>query len=319
MKSPVKKIKPEDDIHHKFESLSELTRSFGLPKPQHPMISLMYDTMSHVDADKLPRFHVLTYYIISYVISYESEFSGKFKYGQGLYNFDKGGLLFASPGQIIGTHENEEDRPGYILLIHPDFFRNYPLARKVKKYRFFSYSVNEALRFSEKEEEIVKSIFKTIEGELNIGPDDFSHDIVMSHVELLLNYANRFYKRQFFARDSVNDNLLEKLEDELDDYFTQEKPLSKGIPTVKYMAQQLKISPHRLSDMLRSLTGQNAQQHIHNKVIEKAKELLSTTQLTVSEVAFRLGFEHSQSFSKLFKSKTEQSPVAFRQSFNSKQ
>lgn len=305
----------EEDINRKFESLSDLHRSFGLPKPQHPMVSLIVDLMDHVEEDKLASFHVLTYYLISYVKSFNSKFSAKIKYGQGHYDFDNGGILFASPGQIIGSHDNEEDHPGYVLLIHPDFLRGYPLASNIKKYGFFSYSVNQAVQLLEKEEEVVKAIFKIIEEELNSGKDDLSQDIIISQVELLLNYANRFYKRQFSTGKSVQDNLLQNLEDLLEEYFTKENPLTKGIPTVKYVSEQLKLSPHHLSDKLRSLTGQNAQQHIHNKVIEKAKELLSTTQLTVSEVAFRLGFEHSQSFSKLFKSKTEVSPSAFRQSF----
>ncbi|HTF20938.1 MAG TPA: helix-turn-helix transcriptional regulator [Chryseolinea sp.] len=272
--------------------------------------------MEHVDVNKLQRFHVLSYYLISYVRSFNSKFSAKIKYGQRHYNFDQGGLLFASPGQIIGTHENEEDHPGYALLIHPDFLRGYPLASTIKKYGFFSYSVNEALHLSDKEEGIVKAIFENIEKELNGSADDLSQDIIISQVELLLNYANRYYRRQFLTREAVQDDLLQNLEDLLEDYFANERSLGKGIPTVKYLSQQLKISPHHLSDTLRSLTGQNAQQHIHNKVIEKAKELLSATPLTVSEIAFRLGFEHSQSFSKLFKSKTKLSPVAFRQSFN---
>lgn len=191
----------------------------------------------------------------------------------------------------------------------------YPLIKKIKQYGFFSYSTNEALHLSDKEKAIVIAIFNSIEEELNSRTDDFSHDVIISQIELLLNYANRFYKRQFITRKTVSSNLLQKLEEILEDYFNNERSVSQGIPTVHYLSEQLNISPSYLSDMLRSLTGQNTQQHIHHKLIEKAKEKLSTTRLTVSQVAYELGFEHPQSFSKLFKTKTNQSPLKFRQSF----
>lgn len=182
------------------------------------------------------------------------------------------------------------------MLFHPDFLAGYPLAKKIKQYGFFSYSVNEALHLSDKEKETIISIFKNIDEELQNRIDDFSQDVIISQIETLLNYSNRFYKRQFITRKSVNNDLLQKLEEILDDYFSNEKSLMQGIPTVQYLAEILSISPSYLSDMLPSLT----QQHIHNKLIEKAKEKLSTTELSVSEIAYELGFEHPQSFSKLF-------------------
>ena len=234
------------------------------------------------------------------------------------YDFDEGGLLFAAPGQIVGGN-GEEEVTGcsiYALLIHPDFLLGYPLAKKIKQYGFFSYSTNEALHLSEKEKATIISIFKIIDDELNNRIDDFSQDVMISQIELLLNYANRFYNRQFITRKAVSNDLLQKLEEILDEYFNSEKSLSKGIPTVQFLSEKMNISPSYLSDMLRSLTGQNAQQHIHHKLIEKAKEKLSTTSLSVSEVAYELGFEYPQSFSKLFKTKTNLSPLEFRRSFN---
>jgi AraC family transcriptional activator of pobA len=183
-------------------------------------------------------------------------------------------------------------------------------------YGFFSYSTNEALHLSEEEKTVITSIFKMIETELNSRIDDQSQNVVIAQIELLLNYANRFYKRQFITRKAVNHHLLQKLEDLLNSYFNSNASLSQGIPTVQYLAGELNLTPTYLSDMLRSLTGQNAQQHIHDKLIEKAKEKLSTTRLPVSEIAYALGFEHPQSFSKLFKLKTNLSPLEFRQSFN---
>jgi len=306
-------MKKEENIPHKFDSLSDAHRAYGLPKPLHPLISLIDNTIYPIPANQSPNSHVLNFY----KIAYRTKLGGKLKYGQDYYDFDEGGLLFAAPNQIIGRYNYAtECCGGYSLLIHPDFLLSYPLAKKIKQYGFFSYSANEALHLSDKEKAVVFSIFKIIEEELNSRIDDFSQDIVISQVELLLNYSKRFYKRQFITRKAASNDLLQKLEEILDDYFNNERSLTKGIPTVQHLSERLNISPHYLSDMLRSLTGQNAQQHIHHKLIEKAKEKLSATSLSVSEIAYELGFEHSQSFSKLFKAKTKVSPLAFRRSFN---
>ncbi|MDP9076795.1 MAG: helix-turn-helix transcriptional regulator [Bacteroidota bacterium] len=307
-------MKKEEIVHVGMDSLSDMHRAFGLPAPAHPLISLIDGATNRVILSKLPQSHVLHFY----KISYKPSLGGKLKYGQDYYDFDEGGLLFAAPNQVIGNHGNNDAEAcsQYTLLIHPDFLRNYPLGKKIKQYGFFSYSVNETLHLSDKEKATIISIFKIIEDELNSRIDDFSQDVIISQIELLLNYANRFYKRQFITRKAVSNDLLQKLEDVLDDYFNNEKSLSEGIPTVQYLSEKLNVSPSYLSDMLRSYTGQNAQQHIHNKLIEQAKEKLSATSLSVSEVAYALGFEHSQSFSKLFKTKTNLSPLEFRRSFN---
>lgn len=289
-------------------------RSFGLPNPQHPLISLINNVASDVEICRPAGPHVLNFY----KISYKTKLSGRIKYGQGYYDFDEGGLLFASPNQIIGSDDDTDnsDSSIYTLLIHPDFLLTYPLAKKIRQYGFFSYSANEALHLSDEERTTVISIFQIIEQELKSRLDDFSQDVIISQIELLLNYSNRFYKRQFITRKAVNSDLLEKLEEILESYFNDEQSLRQGIPTVQYLAEQVNLSPSYLSDMLRSLTGQNAQQHIHSKLVEKAKEKLSGTKLSVSAVAYELGFEHPQSFSKFFKTKTKLSPLEFRQSFN---
>ncbi len=307
-------MKKEENIHHKFDSLSDVHRAFGLPKPLHPLISLIDNSSNQIEVNRPPHSHVLTFY----KISYKEKLGGKVKYGQDYYDFEEGGLLFASPNQVIGSDNDNvnEECSLYTLLIHPDFFLTYPLAKKIKHYGFFSYSANEALHLSDKEKATIISIFNIIKEELNSRIDDFSQDVIISQIELLLNHCNRFYKRQFITRKAVNNDLLQKLEEILDDYFNNEKSVMKGLPTVQYLSNLLNISASYLSDMLRSLTGQNAQQHIHNKLIEKAKEKLTTTSLSVSEVAYELGFEHPQSFNKLFKTKTNLSPLEFRQSFN---
>jgi AraC family transcriptional activator of pobA len=280
-------MKKEETGHINMQSLSDMHRAFGLPAPAHPLISLINGATNRIIINQLPISHVLHFY----KISYKPSLGGKLKYGQDYYDFDEGGLLFAAPNQIIGSHgSNDGDICSqYTLLIHPDFFWNYPLAKKIKTYGFFSYSANEALHLSDKEKETIISIFKIIHDELSSRIDDFSQDVIISQIELLLNYANRFYKRQFITRKAVNSDLLQKLEEVLDQYFSTERSINEGIPTVQYLADRLNISPSYLSDMLRSLTGQNAQQHIHHKLIEKAKEKLSTTSLTVSEVAYELG------------------------------
>ena len=305
-------MKKEEHIPHKFESLSELHRVLGLPKPLHPLISLVENKDNNFDSWKLPGSFITSFY----KISYKKNLTGKLKYGQGYYDFDEGGLFFKAPNQVSANAENNDDHTGFTILIHPDFLAGYPLAKKIKQYGFFSYSVNEALHLSDKERATIISIFKNIQEELQNSIDDFSQDVIISQIETLLNYSNRFYKRQFVTRKSASNDLLQKLEEILDDYFNNEKTLMQGIPTVHYLAETLNISPSYLSDMLRSLTGQNAQQHIHNKLIEKAKEKISTTNLTISEIAYELGFEHPSSFNKLFKLKTRLSPLAFRQSFN---
>ncbi|QHV94294.1 helix-turn-helix domain-containing protein [Spirosoma endbachense] len=303
----------EENSPKKIESLADAHRAFGLLKPQHPLVSLINGSYTQVDESRITHHHVLGFY----KIAYKPKLNGKLKYGQSYYDFDEGGLLFASPGQVIGSHDNDISACSeYTLLIHPDFFLGYPLAKNIRQYGFFSYSTNETLHLSEAEKVTLFEIFKMIEKELASRIDDFSQNVVISQIELLLNYANRFYKRQFITRKAVNHDLLQKLEEILDHYFTNKTSLSQGLPTVGYLAEHVNLSPSYLSDMLRSLIGQNAQQYIHDKLIEKAKENLSTTNLTVQEVAYALGFEHAQSFSKLFKTKTNLSPLAFRRSFN---
>ncbi|GAA5023878.1 AraC family transcriptional regulator [Marivirga lumbricoides] len=303
-------MKKADNSFQIFQSLSDLHRVLGLPKPLHPMISFTDIKDIKILREELGNAYILNFY----KISYKSDLCGQAKYGQNYYDFGEGGLVYTAPNQLFELNHNPGT--GFLLLIHPDFLLNYPLAKKIKQFGFFKYSANEALHISEKEKETIFSIFSIIDEELQNRIDDFSQDVMISQIELLLNYSNRFYKRQFITRKAVNNDLLEKMEGFLDDYFNQEKSLTQGIPTVQFLAEQLNISPSYLSDLLRSLIGQSAQQYIHSKLIEKAKEKLSTTKLTVSEIAYELGFEHSQSFSKLFKTKTNQSPLEFRQSFN---
>lgn len=283
---------------------------FGLPKPKHPLISYIDIKEMNYGPAELPAALIMDFY----KIAFKTNLCGKAKYGQSYYDFGEGGLVFTSPGQVFESPDGSATS-GKILLVHPDLLLSYSLSKSIKQYGFFSYAANEALHLSDQERATVMTIFDIIDQELTSRIDDFSQDVIVSQVELLLNYSNRFYKRQFITRKAVNSGQLQKLEAILDQYFSDGKAVSSGIPTVQDLADRLNLSPGYMSDMLRTLTGQNAQQLIHYKLVEKAKDMLSTTDLTVAEIAYQLGFEHPQSFSRLFKSKTEQSPLKFRTSF----
>ena len=304
-------MKKEIVIPTKFNSISELHRVLGLPKPLHPLVSLVNNEQIAIEKDQLPPSFLFNFY----KISYKKGLQGRIKYGQHHYDFDEGSLVFTAPGQVLAI-DNDTEYMGLTLLIHPDFIGSYPLGKNIKNFGFFSYDVHEALHLSDREKSIILGIFNNMEEELQTSIDDFSQDVMVSQIELLLHYSNRFYKRQFITRKAVSSDLLSALENMVTEYLNSQAALLKGLPTVQYLADQLHVSPRYLSDMLRSLIGQNAQQYIHGKLIDKAKEILSTGNASVAEIAYQLGFEHPQSFNKLFKRKTNVSPLEFRQSFN---
>ncbi len=306
-------MKKKDGKLRRFISISESHEAFGLPKPQHPLISLVHFNQDNpFNTDMAPIYDVLSFYKITFI----TKNSGKLKYGRGYYDFNEGSMLFFAPNQLVGSTEYNKDTYAYLLLIHPDFFLGSPLALKIRKYGYFTYSVNEALHLSDQERETMIAILNIMKNELDNRIDEFSQEVIISQIELMLSYVNRFYKRQFITRKNVNNDILQKAEALLDDYLNNDNSVVRGVPTVHFLSEQLNLSAGYLSDMLRALIGQNTQQFIHNKLIEKAKEKLSTTQLTVNEIAYELGFEHAQSFSKLFKKKTAQTPLEFRGMFN---
>lgn len=301
---------------YRIRSISEFHRLFNLPTPEHPLISVVdYAILAAAKAHSEITATIADYYSISV----KRGLSEKMRYGQQVYDFDEGVMYFLAPGQVLQTNpvRNPEARPsGWILLIHPDFLWNTPLAKHIRQYEFFGYSVNEALFLSDKEETTINNIIHNIRQEYHSNIDKFSQSIIISQIETLLNYSERFYQRQFITRQITNHHILSRLEEVLTAYFNDGELARKGLPTVHYIAGELNVSPTYLRSMLKILTGQNTQQHIHDKLIEKAKEKLSTTDLSISEIAYELGFEHSQSFSKLFKTKTKLSPSEFRQAFN---
>jgi len=300
---------------YRIKTISQYHQVMGLPKPEHPLISVIdLSTIEHPPGNG-PKSLVFDFYSISL----KRNFNAKIKYGQQQYDFDEGIMFFISPGQVFGIEvENgaQVRRSGWMLFIHPDFLWNTPLAKTIKQYEYFDYSVNEALFLSDKEEGTILDIMQNIKQEYHSNIDKFSQSVILAQLELLLTYSERFYQRQFITRKIANHQILGRLEDVLSKYFNSDDMLKKGLPSVHYIAEALNVSPNYLSGLLKTVTGQSTQQHIHDKLIEKAKEKLSTTHLSISEIAYQLGFEHSQSFSKLFKSKVNLSPLEFRHSFN---
>lgn len=302
----------------RFKTISEFLQHGNLPKPEHPLINV-----AKIESSRhLSTFEPMTWVYDFYCVAVKRVTRGehlKLKYGQQPYDFNEGLMAFVSPNQILSLTVDKKDeiieQSGWILLVHPDFLWNTSLAGNIRQYDFWDYAANEALFLSAKEEEIIIRIFQNIQRECQSNIDKFSKQIITTQIESLLSYAQRFYHRQFLTREKGHHQVADRTEALLTTYFNSNDLVEKGLPTVQYLAAQLNLSPKYLSDLLRTITGKTAQQHIHDKLIEKAKEKLSVTDLSVSEISYGLGFKHLQSFSKLFKTKTNQSPLDFRKSF----
>jgi AraC family transcriptional activator of pobA len=298
---------------YRIKSISEFHHLRGLPKPEHPLISVVnIQDITRVDI------HINHFILDFYSISLKRIAGVNYKYGQQDYDFEDGAMFFMAPNQVMGftIEQNAVAPSGWILLIHPDFLWNTSLAKVIEKYEFFDYSVNEALFLSEKEEVILDNMIKNIQQEYHSNIDKFSKQIIISQIESLLNYCERFYHRQFITREKANHQILHRLDKVLTERFNNGDLIHQGLPTVQSICEDLNLSVSYLSRVLKLLTGESTQQFIHEKLITKAKEKLSTTDRSVSEIAYELGFEHPQSFTKLFKTKTRVSPSKFRQSFN---
>lgn len=294
-----------------IQSVSAFHRLLSLPEPKHPQVSVINLSESVFLDDEIWKGFVNRFYCIAL----KRDAKGKIRYGQQHYDYDKGVLSFTAPNQMqyLDFH-NMECGAGYLLIFHEDFILKHPLANTISGYGFFSYAVNEALHLSEDEENNLVEILHKIDKEC-LHIDRHTQEIILSQIDLLLNYSNRFYERQFITRKNSNQQLLAKFEKFLNNYFDHEESAEKGILTVHMIAEAMSLSANYLSDLLRIHTGQNTQQHIHEKMIVKAKEKLLSTQWSVSEIAYSLGFEHSQSFSTLFKKKTKMTPLEFRTEF----
>ncbi|MFD2594884.1 helix-turn-helix domain-containing protein [Sphingobacterium griseoflavum] len=295
-----------------IRSVSEFHRLLSLTEPKHPLVSVIDLAESIFLEDAIWNGFVNSFYCVAL----KRDTKGKIRYGQQHYDYDKGVLSFTAPNQVQYLDVSDvECGSGYLLIFHPDFLLSHPLARHINHYSFFSYAVNEALHLSADEEADLVTVLNKIDKECS-RIDKYTQDIILSQIELLLNYSNRFYERQFITRKSQNHQLLVKFEGVMNDFFERGAKTRRELLTVHRVAEIMNLSPNYLSDLLRLHTGQNTQQHIHRRMIEKAKEQLSTTNLSINEIAYGLGFEHAQSFSTLFKKKTSLSPIEFRQSFN---
>ncbi|MEC5144184.1 AraC family transcriptional regulator [Chitinophaga sp. 212800010-3] len=299
----------------RIKTITEFHKLRGLPAPEHPLISVV----DYSDIKRPPIAGEANWVLDFYHISIKRGLNAKLRYGQQEYDFDEGIMFFISPNQVFRIEVEPNvviKKSGWMLLIHPDFLWNTSLAKHIRQYDFFGYAANEALFLSKKEEIIINGIIANIRQEYLGNPDRFSQNILISHIETLLNYSERFYERQFMTRKITNHQILDRLEALLHTCFSNGDLITKGLPTVQSIASELNISSNYLSRLLKTLTGQSTRQFIHEKLIEKAKEMLSTTALSVSEIAYELGFDHPPSFTKLFKRKTSLSPSAFRQAFN---
>lgn len=292
-----------------LNTVTDYTRLCGLPAPAHPLLTLI-DLARTRDLPSPAMDRPVVQQL--YTIWLKKDFKGRLYYGHQSYDFSEGVLGFVAPGQVFSIDDTIDVSAlsGWMLVFHPDLLLKYPLAQKITGYGFFSYAVHEALHLSAKEEAVLDSLLDTIRSEYERPIDGFSQDVLVAQLDLLLNYANRFYHRQFVTRRSAENDVTTRFETQLIGYFAQDGALP--LPTVHYFADALHVSPAYLSDTLRTLTGQNTQQHIHQALIERAKQLLLTTSLSINETAFQLGFEYPQYFSRLFKSKTGMSPTAFR-------
>jgi AraC family transcriptional activator of pobA len=299
----------------RIKTITEYHKLMGLPKPEHPLISLI----NLEEIKRLPSEKNFSIVFSFYSISLKRSTAITYRYGQKSNDFDDGILFFMSPNQIMRI---EVDDPGsakakgWILYVHPDFLYGSLLAKNIKKYDFFGYSVSEALFLSNKEERIIISLFRYIHREYNENIDYFTQDIIIKQLDLLLSYSDRYYHRQFLTRKKNGHKILSALQDVLTEVFNEKKSLKVEVPTVQQISDTLNISTGYLSRLLKTNTGMSTHEHIQNFLIENAKEKLSITDLPVSQIAYCLGFEHPQSFSKFFKKKTTFSPQKFRAGFN---
>jgi AraC-like DNA-binding protein len=290
-----------------IESIGELHDLVQYSRPRHPLISVIDHEDFYARRPKGKGLYRFGFYTISC-----KKFEGLLYYGKSHYDFSEGSLLFTAPGQIIGAGPDIKVDEGWALFIHPDLLHGTSLGGKMDQYTFFHYEVNEALHISEEESVIIKDCVDKIAREYRQSIDKHTQNVIVSNIELLLNYCNRFYDRQFYTRTKVNADVVQRFEKLLKDYFGQGNLTETGLPPVTYFASQLHLSANYLSDLLQKFTGKSTMEHIHLELVEKAKSLLWGTENSISEIAYELGFEYPSHFTKVFKAKTGKSPSEYR-------
>jgi AraC family transcriptional activator of pobA len=292
-----------------YNSLSELHRAKGWPLPESPLLSLITCVDNCPVAKDAARNEYTTAF---YTIAFKKVLSGELNYGRTKYDHENGSLIFLKPGQIVGFKNIKLEVTGFTIMFHPDFLNGELLHQAIKKYSFFDYQTNEALYISPREEEIMWELFRKIETEYSNNQDEYSKPIILGHIESMLKYAQRFYKRQFLNRAELSGKIASRFNEAIRQYFEDDALQADGLPTVAAIADQLNMSPHYLSDLLRQETGKSAIDHIHQYLILEAKNLLIGANLTVAQIAYQLGFENPPYFSRLFRKQTGISPLAFR-------
>lgn len=290
----------------RIDSIADYNKLVGI-ETLHPMVSI-------VDFSKVDPFCYFRRQYGVYSIFLKEAKCGNMTYGCNNYDYEEGTLIFIGPGQVYGVEEPETKKRGvgHALVFHPDLLLGTNLGKSMKEYSFFSYEVNEALHLSAKERVIINEIIEMISYELEHAIDHHSKALIVSHIELFLNYCKRFYDRQFHTRVHVNKDLLGRFENLLDEYFNSGMPETTGLPSVRYFAEKLHLSPNYLGDLLRKETGKSAQEHIQYKLIEIAKEKIYESERSISEIAYELGFQYPQHFTRMFKKNTGVSPNKFR-------
>jgi AraC-like DNA-binding protein len=293
-----------------ISSVADVHAMLGLEKPRHPLISVIQQKDLKVSGD----FQAKRFRFDLYQIWMKDGFDCAIGYGRNSYDFKEGALAFIKAGQVLSAenHTLNESAKGWLILFHPDLLRSFELGKSIHRYSFFDYEANEALHISDKEQQSLNEIAGKIDEELNQRIDKHSQKIFVSNIELLLDYSTRYYDRQFYTRASMNSDVSSRLEQFLQSYYEENEQLKTGVPSVKMSAEKLGMSAQYLSDLLRKETGLNAQETVQRFVIDRAKTLLLGTGEPVSQVAYQLGFEYPQHFSKLFKSKTGMNPGEYK-------
>lgn len=293
----------------KFETISQYN-TFNRNETLHPLVSV-------VDLSKAAPRQLRRMSYGFYVVFLKEIKCGDLKYGISTYDYEEGTLVFLAPGQVVGSTGEDFYQPqGLALVFHSDFIRGTSLARQMNDYSFFSYTTNEALHLSERERQIILDCFSKIKYELEHGVDKHSKTLIVTNIELFLNYCVRFYDRQFITRDNANKGILERFESLLNDFFVSEKPQEVGLPSVAYCASELNLSANYFGDLIKKETGKSANEYIHLKLIDVAKEKMFDATKSVSEIAYELGFKYPQHFTRVFKQQVGMTPLEYRASNN---
>ena len=293
-----------------LNTVSEAHELLGLPKPQHPLVSVFH----HCQMKDMESALGTNIVINLFQIACKHGMEGSMGYGRNSYDFTEGSMIFTKPGQVltVNGHTIQDNSEGWTLAFHPDLIRKSPLAKSIDDYNFFSYEVTEALHLSDKEHQSIRNLISKIEEETAANIDRHSQKLIVSSIELLLDYCSRYYDRQFFTRTNLNKDMISEFSAVIKAYYKEGSQFDLGLPSVKYCANQLNLSPNYLSDMLKKETGKSAKEHINAFVIDQAKNKLLGSSERVSQIAYDLGFEYPQHFSKLFKSRTGMSPAEYR-------